>query len=210
MAIDPLELRNILLGKLSAAGFDTSSKTQDYWYALCKGLVTKFDSGGDPTAGIVSDTYKVKSEGSDTPDYLQGKLGDTATITWAYNAGTGKMEATGAATGQYDFIPFWESTLNSNKAIWGVRVDRACSYPAGLTGSYATATTAALAECILTIKKNGTSVGTITWAAAGTVATLAMAAQLDLVAGDLLQIWTPLVADAQLAGVTISLKGAQV
>ncbi len=46
MAVDPLELRNILLAKLSAAGFDTSHITQDYWYAIAKALVTKLDSGG--------------------------------------------------------------------------------------------------------------------------------------------------------------------
>jgi len=49
MAVNPLELRNLILQKLHAAGFDTSAITQDYWYAIAKALCLKFGEGGGGT-----------------------------------------------------------------------------------------------------------------------------------------------------------------
>lgn len=45
MAVDPLVLRNLILQKLTAAGYDTSCITQDYWYAIAKALTSSFGEG---------------------------------------------------------------------------------------------------------------------------------------------------------------------
>lgn len=85
----------------------------------------------------------------------------------------------------------------------------AANFPAGLTGSYSKAGTAATAETIFDIKKNGSSVGSITFAISGSTGTLAMASATSFAAGDVLTIVGPSTADATLADVDFSLKGSR-
>ena len=66
---------------------------------------------------------------------------------------------------------------------------------------------AATAITVLTVNKNGVSAGTATFAAAGTVATLAAAAAIVLAAGDVLSLTGPATADTTLAGVAWNLEG---
>jgi hypothetical protein len=80
--------------------------------------------------------------------------------------------------------------------------------PAGLTGSVCKAGVAATGSTVLDIKKNGTNVGTLTFAAAGTTATLAMASATTFTAvTDKLSIVGPASADATLADISGSLFG---
>lgn len=75
-----------------------------------------------------------------------------------------------------------------------------------LAGWTAVADTAAAAETIFEVRKNGSAVGTLTWAAAGTTPTMATtsnAAQ-SFAAGDFFDIKGPATADASLADISIS------
>lgn len=85
---------------------------------------------------------------------------------------------------------------------------RAFSLPAGLTGSFCKAGTAATASSVLTINKNGSSVGTMTFAIAGTTASLAMASQTSFAAGDILTVVAPGTADSTLADIQFTLAGS--
>jgi hypothetical protein len=75
------------------------------------------------------------------------------------------------------------------------------------SGSYAKSGATATAETIFSIKKNGSEIGTITFAISGSTGTFAMAAANDVAAGDIISIVGPNTADVTLADLGISLKG---
>ncbi|MFC3322151.1 DUF2793 domain-containing protein [Mesorhizobium cantuariense] len=107
-----------------------------------------------------------------------------------------------------EFSLFFASTFLANEVLAQHIVSRAFSLPAGLTGSHGVAIAAATASTVLTIKKNGSSVGTATWAVAGTTPTLAMASLTNFAIGDILTIVAPATPDATLANVSLSLLGS--
>ncbi len=82
--------------------------------------------------------------------------------------------------------------------------------PINLTDSYAESATAATAETILTIAKNGSSVGTITFPIAGTTGVFVFSSSVTLDAGDLLTITNQVTADATLADISITLRTNQI
>jgi hypothetical protein len=84
----------------------------------------------------------------------------------------------------------------------------AATVPAALAGSQGSAGTAATASTVLTLKKNATSIGTATWAAAGTEPTLAAASATSFAIGDVLSITGPATPDATLANISLSIVGA--
>lgn len=86
---------------------------------------------------------------------------------------------------------------------------RAVTFPSGLTGSQGSAGTAATAEAIFDIIKDETSVGSMTFAASGTVPTFAMTTATVFAAGEVLQIIGPSTADATLADIVFTLAGAR-
>lgn len=77
----------------------------------------------------------------------------------------------------------------------------AFTIPAGLSGSRMVAGTAATGTSVFTLKKNGTSFGTMTFAAAGTTATLSAASATAVSTSDIITITAPGTADATLANV---------
>jgi hypothetical protein len=86
---------------------------------------------------------------------------------------------------------------------------RAFDLPASLTGSVASAGTAATGSTVFTIYKNTTSIGTITFAAAGTTGTFSFASAVSFVSADLLRIIAPATADTTLADISITLMGSR-
>lgn len=77
----------------------------------------------------------------------------------------------------------------------------------GLPGSQAVAATAATAETVFSIQHDGVEVGTVTFAAAGTVGTFAAASEFTIAAGETFSIVAPSVQDATLADVTFTVTG---
>ncbi|MCQ9146060.1 MULTISPECIES: DUF2793 domain-containing protein [Brucella/Ochrobactrum group] len=80
------------------------------------------------------------------------------------------------------------------------------SLSVGAAGSVAKAGTAPSAAKSFALLKNGTSVGTVDFAANATDGTFTVASGVAFIAGDLLSISAPATADAALADVAISLK----
>lgn len=79
--------------------------------------------------------------------------------------------------------------------------------PAGIANSSFKALYAAAASAIITIKKNGTSIGTATFAIGGTVATIVFSASVTLTGGiDEVEIIAPSSPDATLSGVYWSIR----
>jgi hypothetical protein len=82
-------------------------------------------------------------------------------------------------------------------------------FPAGLTGSQGTAGVAATATTTYSIKKNGTNVGTMVFAAGAMIGTFSMPSATTFMAGDILTVVAPVSPDATLANLAWTLVGSQ-
>lgn len=82
-------------------------------------------------------------------------------------------------------------------------------FAAGLSSSVASAGTAATGSTVLTIKKNGSSVGTITFGAGQSTGVFAMASQQSFASGDVLSVHNQGSADATLADISFSIRGTR-
>jgi hypothetical protein len=78
--------------------------------------------------------------------------------------------------------------------------------PSGLTGSYADCRTAPTGAYSITIKKNGTSIGSINFAASSTTATFTFTSSQTLVTGDLIE-FVGGTADPTILGIYFTISG---
>jgi hypothetical protein len=101
-----------------------------------------------------------------------------------------------------------DDLVPAEKVVFRHKFTDAVEFPAGLTGSNCWAEVAADAEAVFSITKNGSEVGTATFAAAGSSATLAMASATAFSAGDILRIVSP-AQDTTLAGLAWSLRAVR-
>jgi hypothetical protein len=83
-------------------------------------------------------------------------------------------------------------------------------FAAGLAPSSGIARVAATALYDCPIAKNGVSVGTMRWAAAGTVATFIMGSTTTFNANDILEVFAPVYTDATIADIGFSLHGLRI
>jgi hypothetical protein len=99
---------------------------------------------------------------------------------------------------------------NGLQAVNGYAVNfkatRAMTLPANFSGSVAEAVTAATAITAFTVLKNGVSIGTMTFAAAGTVPTFSVVGTTSLAIGDTLRIQGGVTPDTTLSDIAITLK----
>lgn len=111
------------------------------------------------------------------------------------------------SSGKVEFSIFAAGTLSNDETIYRLEVTRPFSLPSGLTGSRGSSGAAATGTPALSIKKNGAEVGTATWSAAGSTATLAMVSSTSFAIGDILAVSGPATADATLADISLSILG---
>lgn len=78
--------------------------------------------------------------------------------------------------------------------------------PDGAPGSYANADTAATAQAVFTIKRGGTTVGTITFAASSAIGTFSVSGDKAFNKGSVLSITAPASQDATLENISITLR----
>lgn len=152
--------------------------------------------------------------GADTDMYLQdtGAVWQKASGAWTVTGtsikgtkGDDGLPGTTAA-----IVSFFGSSKPGASAVMGRFVaTEAVTFPASLTGSQGYADTAPTASAAFTVRKNGTNVGTITFAAATKTATFTAASAITLAAGDRLDVIAPASADATMADVSITLKGTR-
>lgn len=110
--------------------------------------------------------------------------------------------------GQQDVDIFLPGKPSGGSTLLAQRVfARAVSLPAGLTGSQGYAGVAATAATTLVLQKNGTNIGTVNFAAAGSVATFTLASAVAFAAGDRLDVLSASTLDATLADVTLAIVG---
>lgn len=83
------------------------------------------------------------------------------------------------------------------------------SFLSNFSGSGGKAKTAATAQTDFDVKKNGTSVGTMRFAASATSATFIAASAVDFVSGDTFELVAPATPDATLANIGWAFKGTR-
>jgi hypothetical protein len=118
-----------------------------------------------------------------------------------YNSTTGVI-----TSATYDISLSIQGKPSSGANVMNFVVPRSMSLPSGLTGTRTRAGTVAAATAVFTIKKNGTSIGTLTFPNSGAnSATISFTSAVSFSASDLLQITAPSPQDTALADISILL-----
>lgn len=117
------------------------------------------------------------------------------------------LETSSAAIRPYDVGTFCAGVPNNGELLLRFNYVRALTLPASLSGSRVTARVAATAQTDFDVKVNGASIGTIRFAAAGTVATFLSFSATSISVNDVLEIVAPGTADATLADISFTLAG---
>lgn len=110
----------------------------------------------------------------------------------------------------YDITLWQAGKPDADQVLLKVKLPRAIAFASNYAGSTtADADVAATGSSVFTIKKNGSSVGTVTYAPSGTTGTFASSGAVSFAAGDVLTITAPSSQDATLSGIAICLKGTK-
>lgn len=164
--------------------------------------------------GTTNGLYAVSSGGgggastflqlSDTPS-AYGTAGQVVKV----NAGANGLEFGTVSGADIEVATFVGGKPGNSELVNVFVAAGAFSLPSGLTGSSASAGTAATAAASITITKNGASIGSVNFAAGQTVGTFTFTAQTAFSAGDRLGFVAQATADATLADIAVTLKGAR-
>ena len=108
----------------------------------------------------------------------------------------------------YDLVVFMNDVPGDAAILGRWAIAHSISFATDFAGSNVSAGTAATASTVLTVKKNGTSVGTLIFAASGTIPTMDCTAW-TCEADDIITIENQATADATLALISITLCGVR-
>lgn len=135
----------------------------------------------------------------------------SAALGASYTSLDARLEAgeSGLLTQPYDVGGSYNGAPTASLVLLRYPFPRQAIFPSGLTNSRGVAGTAATAQTDFDLKKNGSSVGTMRFAAAATTATFIMASQTTFAAGDVLTVVAPATPDATLANLGFSLAGTR-
>ena len=111
----------------------------------------------------------------------------------------------------FDVAVYVEAAPTSSERIIRFTATRACNFVGNLVGSVASASTAATGSTAFDVRKNGSSVGTITFAASATTATFVTSggSAISLAINDYLEIFAPASPDATLKEIGFTLLGTR-
>jgi hypothetical protein len=109
----------------------------------------------------------------------------------------------------FDVTAFYPGVPSASVRVTRVPIARAVAFPSNFAGSVGIASVAATASTAFDVRKNGTSVGTITYAAGATTATFSTSGAVSFAAGDYLSIVAPATPDATLADPGFVLAGTR-
>lgn len=128
-----------------------------------------------------------------------------------YSDGTNVISGEGGEAGgqAFDLGIFFPGTMSNSQLLCRYVFTRDVDFPANMTGSQAKAVSGATAQTDIDVQKNGASIGTVRFAAAGTIATFVGFSASSFAAGDIFSLHAPVSADATLADVGFTFKGAR-
>ena len=104
------------------------------------------------------------------------------------------------------FLGTFGGAPGASAVVFAFLANEALSFPASMSGSVVKAKTAATAQADFDLQKNGISVGTVRFAAAGTVASYVSISAFTMASGDHLELVAPGSPDATLADLFFTLE----
>lgn len=127
-----------------------------------------------------------------------------------YNNATGKWIAKsisggGTTTAPVGLVAYMTGTYTASQTLLKALVPMAVTLPLNLAQSYAKCDVAPTAAVVCPITQNGTSIGSVNFAAGATSGTFTFATQISVLPGDVIIVAAPSTADATFAGAAISL-----
>jgi hypothetical protein len=106
---------------------------------------------------------------------------------------------------RYDIEFYLQGLMNEEEHLYRLTALRAFTIPATTTGFVAKSGTPAAGTTVLTLLKNGTQFGTITWSAAGTVGVWSIPGNTVFNIGDVFTLQAPDTPDTSLSDVTVGI-----
>lgn len=181
---------NTPLGELDSAITDVSGEA--YGMSGEMATVVYFDNLGAEGA-------------NDDADYI--KIFDDSAGTYKKQSRADFLSGIGASSGEfpYDVGMTYIGAPTASLVVLRLPLPRTVDFDWGGGQSQAVAGTAATAQTIFSIKKDGTEKGTLTFAAAGTVGTYS--GETQFVTGEVLTVVAPASPDATLADLGFTLSG---
>lgn len=135
-------------------------------------------------------------------------MGDGGSGDWSDPIYLTGIEGPAGTGDRFDLAIYASGQPNEDEVILRhVFSDTGVTFPSGLADSRAVAVVAAEAEAVFTIEKNGSEVGTVTFAAESDVGVFSFVDPETFGAGDVLAITAPSSRDPALSGVSITLAG---
>ena len=109
----------------------------------------------------------------------------------------------------YDLLMFFPGAPSGNQTMVRIIVPRPVILPLSLSGSYGSSSTTSAAAVTLTLSRNGSSIGSVNFAAGASTATFTFAATVTLAAGSVLTLSNQATPDTTLANISMSLAGTR-
>ncbi len=184
--------------------YQTATLTASYKYDLTylrRGIYgTPIGGHSSGASSFISQTIHVKLPAFNTFGQALQSLAGLTPTSYTLTGG-------GAVQGPAYVSGSWAGSPGASQVIERYIFATPVTFPAGLAGSYGTAGTAATAAASFAIQKNGSTVGTMAFAAGATSAGFTMASATSFAGGDVLTIVAPASPDATLANLAWTLAG---
>jgi hypothetical protein len=159
------------------------------------------------------DGADVRAAGIGAPDLGSASIGELLDVDLSGIASGQQLSWNGGAlvpiTEPFDLGLHLPDLSTAGALLAEIVLARPVDFPATFSGSTGYARIAATAETVLDVQKNGSNIGTVTFAAASATPTFALASATSFAAGDRLGIVNEDPADATLAGVSLTFAGTR-
>jgi hypothetical protein len=159
------------------------------------------------------DGSDVRAAGIGTPDLSSASIGELLDVDISGIASGQQLSWNGSAlvpvTEPFDVGLHLPDLSTAGALLAEIVLARPVDFPAAFAGSTGYARIAATGETVLDVQKNGSNIGTVTFAAASTTPVFALASPTSFAASDRLGIVNEDPADGTLAGVSLTFAGTR-
>lgn len=131
----------------------------------------------------------------------------TTTVT-SYIDERSNAASAGITSAVYDVGGYVEGLPNASETVWQFYSPRAWTLPSGASGG-AKAGIAATASATFSITRNGSAIGSLTFAASATTGTVSITSSVSVASGDLLALVAPATPDTTLANIAFTFAGTR-
>ena len=202
VAVNPITFPAALFGSVGLAGVAATGSTTYTIEQNGTPIGTMVFAAGGTAATFTAASATVFNPGDvltivapATPDAT------LANLSWALPASNSLVNPEGYVTGGTT------GALTANLVVQRYVFADTLVVPAGMAGSYGVAATPGVGSTAFLVEKNGTTVGTTTFAGSAATATFAMASPTTFNPGDVLTVVAPASPDATLNGIAWSFAG---